>query len=284
MKSSMLSFRPPERSRSEIRDVLRDVAEGFGSPGRETLLYEVLGTHADEIALLLNLLPSAAPRILDVGGGLGVNLLAMRRLLPDAELCLIDNFEEYTDSNPMGSHAEAARLHDEAGIRVVSQDFWRDGRLPFEDAVFDVVTNLAVIEHLPGHPLGLLREMRRVLHPGGVAMVSGPNAIALTKRVKLLLGVHPYIPFELWTGERYYSHYREYTAAEFRELLTRAGFIEPETRMSREPWRTMAAQRYRHGRRSLLSPYVWGMRGLDLIQAIVPSLRASIYCIARRPA
>ena len=55
------------------------VAEEFGSPARETIVFENLGKHVLEIDLILRSLPGGG-RVLDVGGGLGVNLLAIKRL------------------------------------------------------------------------------------------------------------------------------------------------------------------------------------------------------------
>ena len=71
-----------------------EVAEALGSPTRETILYENLGKHAYEITCILERRPRS---VLDVGGGLGVNLLCFRRLLgPGPALILVDRFSEYT--------------------------------------------------------------------------------------------------------------------------------------------------------------------------------------------
>ena len=45
----------------------------------------------------------------------------------------------------------------------------RGGRLPFEDGVFDLVTNNQVMEHV-GDLDGVLREIHRVLKPGGTVL------------------------------------------------------------------------------------------------------------------
>ncbi|MFC7081794.1 methyltransferase domain-containing protein [Halorussus caseinilyticus] len=47
-------------------------------------------------------------------------------------------------------------------------------RLPFEDDSFDVVWSSGSIEYWP-NPVATLREMRRVVKPGGQVLVVGPN-------------------------------------------------------------------------------------------------------------
>lgn len=49
--------------------------------------------------------------------------------------------------------------------------------LPFPDATFDVVTLLAVLEHL-SHPRAMVREIFRVLKPGGQVVLTVPSLAA----------------------------------------------------------------------------------------------------------
>lgn len=79
-------------------------------------------------------------------------------------------------------------------------------RLPFPDASWDVVTSFETIEHLRDRE-GFVREVRRVLAPSGVCVMSTPNA----RYTQPIDGV-PRNPF----------HVHEYTPPEFAAELGRS--------------------------------------------------------------
>lgn len=258
---------------------LEAVAEEMGGPARETILFENRGKHLVELELILGLDPGS---VLDVGGGLGVNLLCLRRLLgPEPRLVLVDRFREYDEDNRMGLASRGLEAMERAGVEARELSFWPEAELPAQEGGYDVVTIFDVLEHLPGHPLGLLEACRRVLSPGGALVLGGPNAVALGRRIKVLRGVHPYTPYELWLGDRYDGHYREYTPAEYADLLERAGFRVVSRRAVAEPTRTRARHAYHQGHHGRLSPTAAALWGMRLLEGLAPDLRGSVYLVAR---
>jgi ubiquinone/menaquinone biosynthesis C-methylase UbiE len=115
--------------------------------------------------IALEMLASAVPapaRVLDAGCGTGET--AAKLLEQGYEARGMDISES------MVSHA-CARL---------GADRFRVGdleRIPFPDSEFDAVVCLGVIEYLERDE-GALREIARVLRPGGTAVISTPNAIS----------------------------------------------------------------------------------------------------------
>jgi len=57
--------------------------------------------------------------------------------------------------------------------------------LPYADASFDLVTATEVIEHLADFRR-VVREIHRVLRPGGVCILSTPNILNLNSRLRFL--------------------------------------------------------------------------------------------------
>jgi SAM-dependent methyltransferase len=83
---------------------------------------------------------------------------------------------------------EFARAAGRAGVEVVAGDLGE--RLPIEDGSVDVVHSNQVIEHLPKTD-AFMREIARVLKPGGYAVVSTNNLSSWHNIVSLALGWQP---------------------------------------------------------------------------------------------
>ena len=264
-----------------IEAAVEDVATRFSNAATSTILYENKLKHVLEIGRILQLLPDDGV-LVDVGGGLGVNLMVVRRFKPRARLVLIDRFEEYTDGNRMGSQQTGKSLMDEHDIQIIETDFWPSLSLELPDSSVDVATSFDVVEHLPGNPLQHFGEIKRVLKPGGHFFLGAPNAASLMKRVKLALGQHPYMYFNDWMAQKYYEHFREYTVTEYGELLKRSGFEVLNVWPSDAITRARALNCWHHQRHSSLSPHGLALRVAGIVEAAVPALRQSVYAVGRK--
>jgi hypothetical protein len=84
--------------------------------------------------------------------------------------------------------SEAEMKENKRLSRFVVQDLNKTPELPFEDASFDFVVNAVSIDYLV-RPLEVCTEIKRVLRPGGTAVMSFSNRCFPSKVVKVWLSV-----------------------------------------------------------------------------------------------
>jgi SAM-dependent methyltransferase len=155
-------------------------------------------------------------RVLDVGCG-GGRHIRQTRMIPGVIAIGLDlGKQEVSDT------AKMLRELDEIpvgyGGAVPGAGPWLSVRgsvyeLPFKDAAFDCVIISEVLEHL-GEDERALREISRVLKPGGVLAASVPNT--WPEAVCWWLSKD----YRTWPG----GHIRIYRRGELRDKLTRAGY------------------------------------------------------------
>ncbi|HKR02245.1 MAG TPA: glycosyltransferase [Pyrinomonadaceae bacterium] len=93
---------------------------------------------------------------------------------------------------------------------------------PYPDDTFDVVLFCEIIEHLLSDPVHALVEIRRVLKPGGILILTTPNVARLENARKAVAGENIYDPYSGYGP--YGRHNREYTQQDLFELLSANGF------------------------------------------------------------
>jgi len=120
--------------------------------------------------------------------------LSMLEVNPEASLldlgCSIGDFTQEI-SNKIGTSKISGvdkMLYNPKEGKFYEVDLNR--KLPFEDEKFDVITASQVIEHLQ-EPDGFLKEIYRVLKPGGYAIISTPNLASWHNILFLTFGYQP---------------------------------------------------------------------------------------------
>jgi ubiquinone/menaquinone biosynthesis C-methylase UbiE len=195
------------------------------------------------------------------------------RLGADAKLldvgCLEGSYTRlYADAIGAGDvHGVDVSLNDQArakGVQSVEFDLNSGAPLPYGDAEFDVVVCIESLEHI--YPTDfMLREIRRVLKPGGTAVIDVPRLDSMLNIGLLTFGFQP-PGVECSRDRRYGSinddsvltgHVAYFTRRALLEMLEHSGFRIVEARQvgQRSGWLMLQAA---EGRRvSALVRLVW---------------------------
>jgi SAM-dependent methyltransferase len=117
-----------------------------------------------------------------------------------------------------------ARSITSPGFTLIEHDIEKVGELPLENNCCDVVTMLAVIEHIERSRLeGLLPEVYRILKPGGVYVVTTPAPWTDTL-LRVMARLNLVSPAEI------HEHKGLYDRASLLGMLAAAGFREKDMR------------------------------------------------------
>lgn len=148
----------------------------------ESMLRQIVGTELPERTI-------APFRVLDCGTGTGALSGALLRALPRPE----DGQLKLDGIDISSRMLDCARRNLEptgAEIRLRRGDACR---LPYGDGAFDMVMTAHMLEHLPD-PVTALREMVRVLKPGGMLVACLTRRSVLGMYIHLQWRTHPVTP------------------------------------------------------------------------------------------
>jgi SAM-dependent methyltransferase len=163
-----------------------------------------LRTHARRYALLLELVESFAPKTILVVGPSYESVL-LREAVPGVAVDTLG----WQDQRFPRVDGEAHVQHD-----------LNDPDYPELDP-HDVIVCAEVLEHLHVPAVPVLRYLATGLGPGGRLVIQTPNATALPKRLRMLLGRNPYEPLRAEPTNP--GHFHEYTVGELLDAVDAAG-------------------------------------------------------------
>ncbi len=160
--------------------------------------------------------------IIDIGSNNPGFPNALRKIFPEGDIKLID-----IDRNRV-------KLLSESGFDAMECDVSSE-KLPFPDGYFDLVHAGEIIEHLYDTDF-FLDEVKRVMKPNGIFILTTPNLAAWYNRILLLFfGIQPFhtevsldsyygrYPFKK-AGGRPVGHIHVFTAKAVKEMVSSKGF------------------------------------------------------------
>lgn len=114
--------------------------------------------------------PNLKGDYLDIGSGTGALIQLMKEHFPELETSVCDYSDEFMKI---------------PGQKVETVDL-NHGTLPYKENSFDLITFTEVAEHLENHHT-IIREIYRVLKPGGMLVMTTPNILNIKSRIRFFL-------------------------------------------------------------------------------------------------
>ncbi len=166
---------------------------------KELTMEEYLKTYNYKTMRKLIELAGTGNKILDVGCGDGF----IGRILMD----------NGNDVIGIDIHDSQIRESRKKGVKVIKA---RVQKLPFKDETFDIVVMAEVIEHFLETEIAL-REIRRVLKPGGRVIITTPNFASFRDRILVLFG-------KLQAFSQHSDHVKFFNKERLSRVLHKCGF------------------------------------------------------------
>jgi SAM-dependent methyltransferase len=209
-------------------------------------------------------------KILDIGAWDGLFLFALRRLGYD--VAAID-WHKFENAVPKES------LWQKSGIEWHNINVEADP-LPFQDCEFSGVYMGQVLEHFTYSPFKPMKEILRVLKPGGLLILDVPNVGELHNFYRLVRGKNVLYDYKehyidlkpfFYKGLPYFErHNREFTADDLRILADTCGF---------EVVKVAYIRSVRHNKK--------GFRRIEIpfsyVRDLIPLFRKSLMLVAKKP-
>jgi SAM-dependent methyltransferase len=160
-------------------------------------------------------------RVLEIGSFLGVVCIALRKLGFDVTAQDIPEFQR---------NERMLAVYRRHGIKATAVNLNRYS-FPYDSTSFDLIVMCEVLEHLNFNPLPVVKEINRVLTPGGLLYLTVPNQLCANNRLKSLRGRSIQASVKEFFDQLNPNmnmivglHWREYSKADIYALLSPMGF------------------------------------------------------------
>ena len=205
------------------------LAQSGGIPADEHSYFQLHRTRLLATLTFFGLWELAGRRVLEIGPFFSYTPFLFRQ--QRNEVCVLEGTDPVM--------APMLKLYQQEGIacqqfnllRVFALSSLDSRRLPYADASFDAVVCWETMEHFNFNPVIFVRDLYRILRPGGRAFITVPNQAKLDNRLQLALGrsvrtpMADYFKFaDYHCGEFLGFHWREYLLPELVGLFTGCGF------------------------------------------------------------
>lgn len=185
--------------------------------------YFLVSLHRIALNLIyLRGLLKAGDKYLDVGS-FGIEPVVLKSEIEGLD-CSAISFEGNVIGIDERGFYETMRFDERVHVRLESKDVEREV-FRYPDNHFDVITCFEVIEHLKFTPIPMLTEIKRVLKPNGLFILTTPNINSAVSIARILLGESPQECPVFHRDPRYgVVHPKEYTYAQMQNVFTELGF------------------------------------------------------------
>jgi SAM-dependent methyltransferase len=205
---------PPGETEQSLFSYLSDFRH---EQGRKEELEGYLHEAFRRFLYTLQMVPPGDGRLLEIGAGPYFTTLLLRRFT-NYEMEFINYF-----GPPFGKKATQAVVSSRERVEF---EFYNvnveEEAIPVAADQFDVVMLCEVLEHFTNDPLKVMVEIKRVLKPGGLLILTTPNVNRLENVARMIAGHNIYDPY---SGHGPYGrHNREYNRDELEKLLAYLGF------------------------------------------------------------
>lgn len=214
-------MREHKPSRQEVVSAVNEAYRAL-SPFSDKSRWEINShvVHAEEIIARV----SKDQDIIDVGSHIGILAIALRILGYN-----VSANDKYLFDSKEGGNAYGFTQEERAALKTIWS--WYGLVVTAYDVLtgtpnkkYDVVVNIAVLEHQP-YPREFVEGLQRFMKDDGILYLSTPNIARIQNRVRFLLGRAPVENIKEFygNGRRFNGHWREYTVREVSTMLTLSG-------------------------------------------------------------